>query len=176
MPHWPHAPPHLLREAGIYMVTAGTYLKTHLFHTEESLSFLQQQLLSLSRAAGWELHAWALFTNHYHFIARSPTDPTNLTGWLAQLHQSTASMVNQQDNTIGRRVWYRFWDSKITIHTSYLARLNYVHQNPVKHGVVEKASAYRWGSAFQFEQGADKSFVRSVYSFDYSKLNVVDDF
>src|SRR6185295_13265442 len=40
------------------------------------------------------------------------------------------------DNATGRQVWYNFWDTKLTFENSYLARLNYVHQNPVKHGLV----------------------------------------
>ena len=36
---------------------------------------------------------------------------------------------------------------------SYLARLNYVHQNPVKHGLVRVANQYRWCSAAWLEHG-----------------------
>jgi len=31
-------------------------------------------------------------------------------------------------------LWYEFWDTHLTFEKSWLARLNYVHQNPVKHG------------------------------------------
>jgi putative transposase len=158
------------------MVTGATYLKAHYFRDEERLQLLHDMLLDLAATSGWELHAWAVFSNHYHFVARSPSDPSNLAIWLAKLHQNTASYVNKLDDTIGRQVWFQFWDSQITIHTSYLARLNYVHRNAVKHGLVADASHYRWCSASSFEASAAKSFVKSVYSFDYSKVNVLDEF
>ena len=176
MTNWPHAPLHLLKDQGVYMVTAGTYLKMHYFKTNEALELLHDSLLSLSRDFGWELHAWTVFSNHYHFVARSPADPTNLKTWLGKLHQFTASAVNTRDHTPNRRVWFQYWDSKITISSSYLARLNYVHQNPVKHGLVTQASMYRWCSAFQFEKTASKSFIKSVYNFDYNKVKVFDEF
>lgn len=74
----------------------------------------------------------------------------------------------------GRKVWYQYWDSKISFHTSYLARLNYVHRNAVKHGLVLNASEYRFCSARRFEKEAPKSFVKSVYSFDYNKVNIYE--
>ena len=48
MTHWPHAPPHFLQEQSIYMVTAGTYQKTHFFQSQKNLKFLHDNLLSLS--------------------------------------------------------------------------------------------------------------------------------
>ncbi len=158
------------------MVTAGTYLKDHYFRNEERLQLLHDMLLNLATTSGWELHAWAVFSNHYHFVARSPSDPSSLSGWLAKLHQNTASYVNRLVNATGRQVWFQYWDSRITIHTSYLARLNYVHRNAVKHGLVTDASHYRWCSASRFQAAAAKSFVKSVYSFDYSKVKVFDEF
>jgi putative transposase len=167
MTNWPHAPPHFLQDQSIYMVTAGTFLKVHFFQTEERLKFLHDSLLSMSRLFGWELHAWAVFSNHYHFVAKSPADPSNLRILIAKLHYSAAKMMNEHDHMPNRKVWYQYWDSKITIHTSYLARLNYVHQNPVKHGIVARALLYPWCSPNQFEMQASKAFVKSVYSFDY---------
>ena len=176
MANWPHAPLHLLRERGVYMVTAGTYLKEHHFRTEERLKNLHDALLMLCGEFGWKLHAWAVFSNHYHFIAESSADPSSLRSLIAKLHQSTAAKLNSQDGTPKRKLWHQFWDTRITIQTSYLARLNYVHQNPVKHGLVSEASAYPWCSALQFEKEANRSFVISVYSFDFSRLNVFDEF
>jgi putative transposase len=35
---------------------------------------------------------------------------------------------------------YEFWDTRLTFEKSWFARLNYVHQNPVKHGLVPVAN------------------------------------
>jgi REP element-mobilizing transposase RayT len=56
---------------GTYFVTAGTYLKAHHFCTPQRLEVLQRGLLTVARDFSWELEAWALFSNHYHFIAHS---------------------------------------------------------------------------------------------------------
>ena len=70
--------------------------------------------------------------------------------FLKHLHGNAARKLNDMDDTIGRDVWYNFWETKLTYERSYLARLNYVHQNPVKHGLVRVANQYQWCSAAWF--------------------------
>ena len=73
-------------------------------------------------------------------------------------------------------MWFQFWDSHITFERSYLARLNYVHQNPVKHGLVQLAENYQWCSASWFTQNGSPAFVKTVKTFKIDQLNVPDDF
>src|SRR6266404_5459796 len=76
----------------------------------------------------------------------------------------------------GRKIWHNFWDTKLTYQKSYLARLNYVHQNPVKHGLVPVANQYPWCSAAWFEDVAAPSMIRSIYRFKIDALSMKDDF
>lgn len=87
-PHsiWPHAPTHRLTETGVYMVTAGTYQKTPLFHDDRALRMLQTALLTIAAKYAWHLQAWAILTNHYHFIAAAPADANTLTPLIRELH------------------------------------------------------------------------------------------
>jgi putative transposase len=98
--------------------------------------------------------------------------------WFAMLHlhADSARELNRADGTIGRTVWFNFWDTKLTYERSYLARLNYVHQNPVKHGLVVKANQYRWCFAAWFERVASPAIVKTIYSFKTDKLNIHDEF
>ena len=141
---WPHAPIHRLGPGGIYMVTAATLHKAPLFTDATRLNLLQHQLLSLAKQYEWHLEAWAAFANHYHFIAGGNYESFSLKRFVTHLHATTARELNRIDGKIGRRVWFNFWDTRITYERSYLARLSYVHQNPVKHGFVCKANQYRW--------------------------------
>ena len=84
--------------------------------------------------------------------------------------------LNRMDETSGRRVMYEFWDTHLTFERSWLARLNYAHQNPVKHGLVSIANQYKWCSASWFETNARAGFINSVYSFKIDRVNVPDDF
>ena len=173
---WPHAPVHRLTPDGVYMVTAATLHKQHIFKSDGQLSFLQSEMLALAKHYSWQLEAWAVFPNHYHLIARGLEPSNSLRTFVKHLHANTARNVNSSDSAPGRTVWYNFWDTKLTYEKSYLARLNYVHQNPVKHGLVNVANQYRWCSAAWFERTATPAMVKTIYGFKTDKLNVPDDF
>ena len=132
------------------MVTAGTYLKHPYFSGPERLSFLHDLLQSLSILYGWELQAWAVMANHYHFLALSAKECRSLTSLVQHLHSQSARWVNRLDDSPGRRVWFQYWDTAITAQRAYYARLRYVHFNPVHHGLVARAQDYRWCSAHSF--------------------------
>lgn len=173
---WPHAPVHRLDSCGVFMVTGATLHKVHLFSTEEQLSLLEEQMLTLAKQYYWQLEAWAVFVNHYHFVARGRPDSQPLDRFLNQLHSDTARNLNRMDQKIGREVWYNFWDTKLTYERSYLTRLNYVHQNAVKHGLVNVANQYPWCSAAWFERTASPAAVKTIYSFKTDKLKIHDDY
>jgi putative transposase len=170
---------HQLSQHGTYFVTAGTYLKHHHFRGAVRLRVLQRGLLTVASDFGWHLEAWAVFSNHYHFVGHSPAasdDASSLAAMLRLLHVKTAEWVNKLDRAPGRRVWFNFRDTQLTYQKSYLARLNYVHQNAVKHRLVAVANQYPWCSAAWFERTASTAMVRSIYRFKTDHLSVPDDY
>ena len=163
---WPHAPTHQLAANGTFFVTAGTYLKAHHFRGADRLRVLHRGLLTVARDHGWQLEAWAVFSNHYHFIAHSPADTSNAESlglMLKTLHVKTSAWVNRLDRTPTRQVWFNFRETRLTYAKSYFARLNYTHRNPVKHGLVSVANQYPWCSAAWFERTASPAQVKTIY-------------
>jgi putative transposase len=158
------------------MVTAATLHKNHLFANAGKLTLLEHGLLSLAKKYQWQLEAWAVFTNHYHFVARRKGESASLKKLLTHLHADLARDLNRMDEEIGREVWFNFSDTKLTYERSDLARLHYVHQNPVKHGLVTIANQYRWCSAAWFERTVSPATAKTIYGFKTDKLNIHDDF
>ena len=173
---WPHAPVHRLATSGTYFVTASTFGRLPIFKSPGRLGFLEAWLLGLAGDYHWQLEAWAVFPNHYHFVAHSPPDAGTLRTFLSHLHTASASQMNGNDLQPGRKVWHNFWETRMTYENSYLARLNYVHQNAVKHGLVPVAYQWRWCSAAWFERTATPAQVKTIYSFRTDKMNVFDPF
>ena len=167
---WPHAPVHRLSAEGTYIITGSTYKKQHFFRGAERLGMLQNELLSYAKSFGWQIEAWAVFSNHYHFIAHAASDSGDLKLMLKALHADMARQVNALDNVTGREVWFNYWDTRLTFENSYLARLNYVHQNAVHHGLVLVANQYPWCSAGWFERTARPAQVKTIYSFKLERI------
>ena len=174
--YWPHAPLHSMTERGSYMITAGTYEKRSLFNTPDKRTLVLDMLFKYAEQFEWKLQAWAVMKNHYHFVALSPADPESLRAFIGRLHEYSAKKLNRMDSTPGRKVWHNYWDTHITHPTSYYARLRYVHQNPVHHGLTDNASNYPWCSQSWLEQTAPRSFVNTLARFKTERLHVADEF
>jgi putative transposase len=173
---WPHAPIHRIGSDGIYMVTGATLYKQLLFSTSEKLTALENEILTLAKHYGWQLEAWAVFMNHYHMIARGYPAAARLEAYLKHMHCNTARELNAQDQAVGRTVWYNFWETQLTYERSCLTRLNYVHQNAVKHGLVRTANQYQWCSAAWFERTASPAAIKTIYSFKTDKVKIYDNY
>ena len=158
------------------MITAATYEKLPIFRSRTRLTFLCETLLHLAAAALWRLQAWAVFPNHYHLIAIAPDGGKALSAFITRLHRVTATEINREDDSPGRRVWFQYWDSRLTYSRSYLARLNYVHTNAVHHGLVRRPEQYEWCSAGWFEREAEKPFYETVMNIRSDRVKVLDDF
>jgi putative transposase len=176
LPYWHHAPPHVFAPGVIQMITGATLHKEPLFLGEERLRILESTLFEAAGDYRWNLEAWALFPNHYHIIARPEDSAKPLKTLISRIHSQSARLLNRHDGEVGREVWFQFWDTCLTHETSYLARLKYVHTNPVKHGLVGEATLYPFCSAAWFEARADATFCRKVMSFGCERVNVRDDF
>jgi putative transposase len=157
------------------MVTAATYLQVPIFRSHEGLDLLLGRFHDLAIEHAIALQAWAIFPNHYHFIG-VVNSPSGLRSFLRHFHSVTATEINRIDHSLGRRVWFQFWDSCLTYQKSYFARLRYVHENAVHHGLVRLAANYPWCSAGWFERKASRAFRKTILSFPCDKLSVRDDF
>ena len=173
---WPHAPVHKLDENAVYFVTAGTLHKERFFVDRTRLDLLQRKLMQLASQYHWQLEAWAMFSNHYHIVARGFPNSASLGKFLKHLHSDTARELNRLDGKEGRKVWFNFRETKLTFEKSYLARLNYIHQNAVHHNLVLVANQYPWCSAAWFERVATPAMVQTIYSFKTDQVSVDDDF
>ena len=157
------------------MVAAATYKKAHHFREAGRLGYLTKALFAVTKQYGWKLQAWAVFSNHYHFVAES-AQPGSLRRLVQYLHSISAKHINELDHAAGRDVWFQYWDTRLTYEKSYLARLNYVHTNAVRHGLVRDPAAYPWCSAGWFERSASRAFQQTVMRLTSDQVNVPDDF
>ncbi|MBS1701333.1 MAG: transposase [Armatimonadetes bacterium] len=172
--NWPHAPSKIVCGPGLYIITAGTYQKHHHFSSDDRLRVLQQSLFSVALEVGWELQAWALFSNHYHLvgICNQEDGVRRLT---SKLHGATGQYLNKLEGTPGRKVWYRCRDTLLTNEKSYMARLAYVHNNSMKHLKVPPEQ-YEFCSMHWFKTKADRPFYETVMSFPTDSISIDDDY
>jgi len=114
-------------------------------------------------SGGFAIFAYVIMPNHLHIMtdgARKPSDTLRfingitshrVIGYLKENNYRT-SLAKLRDTKKARRHEYSLWDghSNVLLVTSenvFMERVNYMHQNPVRGGLVVRAEDYRWSSA-----------------------------
>jgi putative transposase len=178
---WPHAPPHRLGQAGVYFLTARAAEERHLLADDSMKDWFEETLFTIASGYEWKLEAWAVLSNHYHFVAHIPEGPdegeraASLRAGVRKLHSLTTKELNRRENKPGRtRLWQNFREKHLTRHESYLTRLNYVHRNAVHHGLVLQAVDWKWCSALKFKKAVSPAWLKTVASFQYDQIALID--
>lgn len=158
------------------MVTGAILHNQNLLIENKRKEFFLQTLFERAIPLGWDMEAWAVLNNHYHFIGQAPEDATTLEKLIRQVHSITAIEFNRRDGTTGRQVWHNYWDTCLTYEKAYLARLHYIHENPVKHGLVEDAMDYPFCSYKWFVEQGEQTLKDQVFLQPIDKIKVYDNF
>ena len=112
--------------------------------------YVQDSLLHFHEER-YQLHAWCVMPNHVHVLVEPMVSMASIVqGWKS----FTARWILRHATSLGLRVpepgrvWMRdYWDRYVRNQRHYDAVVDYIHRNPVKAGLCETPSAWRWSSA-----------------------------
>lgn len=172
-----HAPAHLFRNDAVYMITAGTWQHIPYLRSPARKTMLKESIdFSLSKH-GWTRIAWVILDNHYHMLVRSPDhDGGTLSRWINDLHKYTAGLWNKEDRSPGRRIWYEYWDRCIDHETSFYARINYIHWNPVKHGYTTDPAEYLHSSYLEYFNHDEERLAQWQQEYPWDRVSERDEY
>jgi putative transposase len=173
-----HTPAHLLRAGAYYLLTGATYHhQQHLSTAARKSAWLNAFTFASSRY-GWTTKAWVVLSNHYHVLVQAPADGAeNLAKFVASYHKFTAARWNEQDRQAGRKVWWNYWDTCLATEVAFRSRWNYVHWNPVKHGLVVRPDDYEFSSYRQFYTAAPEAVRGFEQRYAWDQISdIPDDF
>ena len=81
---------------------------------------------------------------HIHLLTDEPADGT-LATFLQVLKQRSSRALKVPE---APQLWQRrYYDRNVSTTSESSEKIHYIHQNPVKRGLVPTAEAYRWSSA-----------------------------
>ena len=129
-----------------YFITASTYMKKFLLQSDRSASLLVEVLYHYRSQGKYLLHEFVVMPNHFHLLI-TPCAGTALERAL-QLIKGGFSF--RRDKELGERgeIWETsFYDHRTRGAAEYARLRDYIHQNPVKRGLCEKAEEFPFGSA-----------------------------
>ena len=115
------------------------------FADDADHSFYLGLLQELLRAAGCELHAYVLMTNHVHLLI-TPGDADSAARLMKPVAQRHAQRYNKRWKRTGPLWEGRFKSSLVDSHGYALSCHRYIEENPLRAGMVRHPATYRWSS------------------------------
>ena len=126
---------------GYYHIMMRGIDRDFIYQSSADKTYLVKLLKEVDR---WELAAYCLMDNHVHLVVQGELGALSLA--LRKINIRYAMYYNFVHERVGH-VFQNRYRSEIVENDRYLAHLvRYVHNNPVKAGLVDEAGQYRWSS------------------------------
>jgi len=151
----------LVQEPSIFFVTTSTLNNKRLFNTVDRLKMVEYMLITQSKIKNVRLIAYVIMPSHIHFAAF-------FSGGGPQLSKFMHSLKGRiRKNIFGdTKIWQdRFDDLHLRSEEQFRIKLNYIHNNPVKAGLVEIAEDWPYSSARAWATGESKFLLFDVSNF-----------
>lgn len=174
-----HSPPHWDYAGERQFLVTGTCFEhvAVVGQTPERMTECESDLLAIYEQHCSAIYAWCLLPNHYHWVIRTEKIK-ELLRELGLYHGRSAYKWNGEDQRRGRKVWYNCFERTLKSHRHFWASVNYVHNNPVHHGYVERWQDWPWSSAAEFIERVGRECALDIWReypvLDYGKKWDVD--
>lgn len=159
----------IIEQGRLYFVTLQVVNWIDIFTRESYRQIIIQNLEYCQQHKGLEIYAWVLMSNHLHALLRSSSD--DLSGTLRDFKSFTSKKIIEEieSSNESRKDWmmklfreaafnhkrnsgHQFWTHENHAELIYSnkfieQKLEYIHQNPVRAGIVARPEDYLYSSA-----------------------------
>ena len=127
--------------SGTFFITAVTANRRRLFQVETNARLLLDTLQHYRAQGLYKLHAFVVMPDHLHLLLTTEDLPKAMQHIRGGFSHRLASKL---------AVWQRgYTDHLIRSRDEFDTRLVYIHQNPVRAHLAERAEEYPYSSAFR---------------------------
>ena len=147
---------------GSYFFTVVTYHRQPLLTGEIARNILHLAWEDVAMRYPFKTEAICLLPDHIHCLWTLPDGDQNYSLRWGEIKRiftkgykqkvevieiNNSSRLKRGESSIWQR---RFWEHTIRDDEDFYRHLDYIHYNPVKHGLVHKVSDWPWSSFHQF--------------------------
>lgn len=144
------------RSGGTYFFTLVTCDRRPIFQTPERISLLRQAFRHVRQSHPFTIDAAVILPDHLHCIWTLPQNDDNFSiRWQLIKGYFSRSLPRDCDGVMSesrwrkreRAVWQRrFWEHCIRDEADWVNHVEYIHYNPVKHGLVKAPRDWPYSS------------------------------
>lgn len=144
----------LRSEAGVYHVMARGINKQDIFLEGDDRHRFLATLAKVKAKTMCKVYGYCLMSNHVHLLL-SEGEEGNIGEIMQRLGSSYVYWYNRKYERVGYLFQDRFLSEPVESDAYLLSVLRYIHQNPVKAGIVTDCSQYVWSSYLAYTVGKE---------------------
>jgi putative transposase len=149
-------------KGGTYFFTLVTHRRQKLFLDDRVRHALREAIEKTRIAFPFQMLAWVLLPDHLHCIWTLPEGDADFTkrwGMIKRhVSQHCAHLINlDQRPSVSKfkrkesNFWQRrYWEHQIRDEIDFKRHLDYIHWNPLKHGLVDKVSDWPYSTFHRY--------------------------
>jgi len=138
-PKFTNRPKHFQQNNSFYFFTVRTINGQWFLQPDAYKQILLKILQEKAKKFKYSLISYVILNNHYHLILEI-TNAKTIPKFIGEINGASARAINIADSVIERKIWWNYYDHVIRDEADFFKHLNYLHQNPVKHGVTKNFS------------------------------------
>ena len=137
----------LLNPGGTYFFTAVTAERSRWLADANAVGCLLAAMRSVRRRHPFRTEALVVLPDHVHAIWRLPDNDTLFALRWELVKKYCAERLRQLGIRTPHPMWQpRFWEHSIRSDEDFAGHFDYVHYNPVKHGLAASPRDWRWST------------------------------
>jgi len=133
-----------IKEPSLFFVTTTFTDWKNLLNNAEILDEAETLLFSVFSSKADALMGYVLMPSHVHLLIGCVLGGLQL----SECMRSYKSLIARKVFPTTKSVWMRRFDDLVIIkEKQFWTKLNYIHENPVRKGLVKEAADWKWSSA-----------------------------
>ena len=138
---------------GIYHVMLRGINQQNIFVDDEDNERFIATLARYQKESEYELYAYCLMGNHVHLLMKEGNETLGNT--MGRIGASYVYWYNWQYGRKGHLFQDRYKSEPVQDDAYFLTVLRYIHQNPLKAGLVKSIDEYKWSSFNEYIKEAE---------------------
>jgi len=153
-------------KGGTYFFTVVTHKRVKIFNRSDNVELLRQAFRKVIKRHPFKIEAFVLLPDHLHCIWTLPQGDADFStrwrliktyfsrhigfvGWVEERNptKKTTSRLRKNEKSIWQR---RFWEHLIRNHEDLRRHVEYIHYNPVKHGLTKAPGDWDFSSFHRY--------------------------
>ena len=147
-----------LQKGGIIFLTIVTHNRKKLFADPQNVQRLRKAIATVKSEMPFEILGAVVLPDHLHFLWQLPPEDNNYSKRVGKIKVAFTKSFRQEnpvteEKSLSRQkhresnIWQRrFWEHTIKDELDFAQHLDYIHYNPVKHGLVSCPHLWKYSS------------------------------